>query len=176
MPAFDYSAFSFWMEQFRATVLQNGLVQGTIPQFGLTYQLTSAQLLALNTTAVQLVPAPTTGQGVPLPPNGFAYYVSKLKGEYVYGGTAYTIGGSSPLIQIEYTGKAVSLASLNPTGLVDQTVPTIQVAGATSGTNFNLSACQNLGLEVKLGGTTPTLTLGNGSLYLHMEYTVIPLF
>lgn len=168
----------YW-EQFQFSGIPNGSAQmGIASDCAVVYQLTSAQLLALNTTAVQLVTAPITA-GLPsylVPPRGYLYVPTTLTLEYLFGGTAYTIGGTSPVIQIEYTGKAVNLISVSPTGLVDQAAntQTTNLAPAT-GAIASLANSANLGLEVKLGGTTPTLTLGNGTVNLYMLYNVYAL-
>jgi hypothetical protein len=167
----------YW-QQFGFTGFPNSSVNGVIASdVSVAVQLTSAQLLALNTTAVQLVAPPVTSGGtISVPPRGFLYVPTTLTLEYLFGGTAYTIGGTSPVIQIEYTGKAVNLLSVSPTGLVDQAVNT-QTTNLAAGTGpvAALANSANLGLEVKLGGTTPTLTLGNGTVNLYMLYNVYAL-
>lgn len=133
-------------------------------------QLTSAQLLALQTTAVQIVPAPSIGPGYQL-------YPTTLYSEYVYNSTAYTIGNADNAFQIEYTGKAVSLLSQTVTGLVDQTVSTCCATQVTlAGSKIAKTNCNGLGLEVKLVGTTPALTLGNGVVNIVLGYDVVTLF
>lgn len=63
------------------------------------------------------------------------------------------------------------------TGLVDQAASTFADNRATSpGAKIAVTNIANLGLEVKLVGTTPALTLGNGTVYLTLDYTAIPLF
>jgi hypothetical protein len=148
---------------------------GVATDCAVVYQLTPAQLLALNTTAVQLV-APPQVTGLPsylVPPGGFIYVPTTLTCEYKFGGTAYTIGGTTPTFQIEYTGKAVSLISMLLTGLVDQAVSTQATNfAAATGPIASLANSANLGLEVKLGGTTPLLTLGNGNVFISMVYNI----
>lgn len=168
----------FW-EQFQFAGVHNGQAQmGVASDCGVVFQLTSAQLLALNTTAVQLVAPPVTA-GLPsylVPPRGYLYVPTTMTLEYIFGGTAYTIGGTTPVIQVEYTGKAVSLISVSPTGLVDQAANTQTTNfAATTGPIASLANSANLGLEVKLGGTTPTLTLGNGTVNLYLLYNLYAL-
>ena len=169
----------FW-EQFNLTGYPNGTIEGTIPRCGVTYQLSSAQLLALQTTAVLLVPPPITpsGLGNLVPPAGYAYIPTSLRAEYVFKTTAYTIANADNALQIEYVGKTTALLSILATGLVDQTASTITLAPATPTPNLQIAVTDaaNLGLEVKLAGTTPALTLGLGSLYLTLGYTIMPLF
>ncbi|HEX4503165.1 MAG TPA: hypothetical protein VH187_18685 [Scandinavium sp.] len=164
----------FW-EQFQFSSVPNGqAMMGIASDSAAIVTLTSAQLLALQTTAVQLV-APPTVSGLPtylVPPRGFLYVPTGLTAEYAFGGTAYTIAGTTPVIQVEYTGKAVNLISISPTGLVDQAVNTTGSVFSTTSPLVALTNAVNLGLEVKLGGTTPVLTLGNGTLTLHLLYNV----
>jgi hypothetical protein len=170
--------FYQWWQQFQLCGFDNGSCDGVFPSIGIAYNLTSANLLALNSTAVQLVAPPLTGQlGTLLtPPNGFAFYPMSLSAEFIPGGTPYTIASGDNAFQIEYTGKTTSLISLTVTGLVDQTVVTwAQNMQAATGTKFSKANSANLGMEVKLAGTTPALTLGNGTANLYLNYTIIPL-
>lgn len=165
--------------QFDFSGFPNGINNmGLASDCAVTYLLTSAQLLALQTTAVQLVAPPvTSGLGNLVPPGGFLYVPSALTAQYKFGGTAYTIGNANNAFQIEYTGQATALLSLLATGLVDQAVGKVatNVESAT-GAIISATAAANLGLEVKLTGTTPALTLGNGTLYLNLLYNVIALY
>jgi len=169
----------FW-EQFTLTGYPNGNIEGTIPRLGLSYQLSSAQLKALQTTAVLLVPPPASpsGLGNLVPPAGYAFFPSSLRAEYVFGATAYTIGNADNAFQIEYVGKTTALLSMTVTGLVDQTASTIAFTPGTQTANLKISVANsaNLGLEVKLVGTAAALTLGDGTVYLHLGYTILPLF
>jgi hypothetical protein len=170
----------FW-QQFMLTGFPSGIALGGIPIRGASYQLSSAQLLALQTTAVTLWPPPgeviVTGAGGQTPPNGYALVPIRLEAEYIYGTTAYTVGNADNAFQIEYVGKATALLSMAVTGLVDQTTNMIAFNNVTSpSAKISIANSANLGLEVKLVGTTPALTLGNGTVYLHLLYGIIPLF
>jgi len=170
------STFSQWLDQFRPTGFPNGIETQGITKLAVSYQLTSAQLLALQTTAVTLVPAPVTSN-IPAPPNGYLFYPTALEAEYVYNTTAYTIGNADNAFQIEYVGKSTALLSMLVTGLVDQTAVTVARNSVTSpGSKIAKANCANLGLEVKLIGTTPALTLGDGKVNLYLEYNVYCLF
>lgn len=169
-----------YFQQFYSAGFPNGIMgMGIGSDMGVVYQLTTAQLLTLQTTAVQLV-APPTVTGIPtylVPPGGFLYVPTTLTMEYKYGGTAFTIGGSSVAFQIEYTGQTTNLLSMNATGLVDQVVSKVATnLSASTGPIIANTLAANLGLEVKLAGTTPTLTLGNGTVYLSMLYNLYALF
>lgn len=137
--------------------------------------LSSAQLKALQTTAVSLVPAPNTG--VPMAPAapgvGYALRPTRMMLEYIFNTTAYTIGNADNAFQIEHIGKTTNLLKTNATGLVDQTSSQIiDVEPAVAGTVIGLVNVVNLGLEVKLVGTTPALTLGDGLLLIYLDYDV----
>jgi hypothetical protein len=168
----------FW-QQFAFTGFPNGMSIGTIASdMSVSLNLTAAQLLALQTTAVQLVAPPvTTGGTISVPPAGYLYVPTTLTAQYDFEGTAFTIASGDNAFQIEYTGKAVSLLSMLVTGLVDQAADTVATNTApAAGTKFAATNAANLGLEVKLVGTTPALTLGNGNVTLNMLYNVYCLF
>jgi len=154
------------------TAYPSGIVSSGVMQSAICITLTSAQLLALQTTAVQLVNAPGT------PPKGFGSAIilvpTSMLLQYKFGGTAYTIAGTTPLFQVEYTGQTTSLISASPTGLVDQAVNTLVNVGAPAAAgNLAQTVSAGLGLEIKLGGTTPSLTLGNGTLVVNLQFDVL---
>lgn len=165
----------FW-EQFNLTNFPNGISLDGCPLLAWQYTLSSAELKALQTTAVLVVPPPITAGGILIPTGGFAFYPVDLSAEYAFVTTAYTIANADNAIQIEYVGKATALLSLLVTGLVDQAASTLAVNNRTSpGAKISRTNAANLGLEVKLIGTTPALTLGDGLLHLKGFYRIIPL-
>jgi hypothetical protein len=126
--------------------------------------VTSAQLKALNTTSVQLV------AGV------VGHYFSPIQAtvEYVFGTTAYTVGGfSSFSIGIGATANEVLLGGFNTAGFVDQTFSQVMTVpiGSTNVTQINaITDVTGLGiyLETLPGGSA--LTLGNGTLKITVIY------
>ena len=167
----------YW-EQFQLSGFPNGTIDGTYAHVGIRYILTSANLLALQTTAIQLVAAPVSSTlGNAVPPAGFALIPTSLRAEYKFGATAYTIGNADNAFQIEYTGKTTALLSMTVTGLVDQTASTIALNATTVSTaKIAVTNCANLGLEIKLVGTAAALTLGDGTVHLSLGYNILPLF
>jgi hypothetical protein len=169
----------YW-DIFQFSESPNGAaVMGVASDCAVVYTLTTAQLLALNATAVQLVapPASTAGLSYLAPPAGFVYVPTTLTAQYDFEGTAFTVGNADNAFQIEYTGKATSLLSMLVTGLVDQAADTVATNyGVSPGPKISLANSANLGLEVKLVGTTPALTLGNGNVTLSMLYNVYVMF
>jgi len=128
--------------------------------------LTTAQLLAIQTTAINIVPAPGAG---------FLLVPLQLVAQYKFGATAYTLANADNAFRLQFTGKTVSLASFLAVGLVDQVVNEVGwVIPVTPITAIAQTNAANLGLELKLAiGTTPALTLGDGSLTITLEYAVV---
>ena len=50
---------------------------------------------------------------------------------------------------------------------------TYVAVGPTAAGNIAAANCVNLGLELKLIGTTPALTLGDGLVNVTLRYTII---
>lgn len=148
--------------------LQNQLPETIGPNLRqVNVTLTSAQLLALQSTPVQCIPAP---------PPGYFIDLWGVVLQYKHGSTAYTIGGTSPTFQFEYTGQSTGILNMVPTGLVDQAADTIlSNEPAVTLAAFARSVSEALGIEVKLAGTTPSLTLGNGVVIASLTYAVQPL-
>ena len=172
-------ALSQYFQQFTATGVNSGLnLMGVMSDCAVILPITSAQLLALQSTAIPLVAAPTV-TGLPsytVPPGGYLYVPQTMTLQYKYGGTAYTIGNADNRFQIEYTGQSVNLLSALATGLVNQTADTNTSSDLATGPFVPTASSKNLGLEVKLAGTTPALTLGNGTVVLTLLYNIYALF
>jgi len=150
-----------------------GELVGGVGHLAVTYKLTSAQLLALPGTIVQLVPAPG------LAPKGLGSSIvlipTRLVLQYLFNTTAYTLGNADNKFQIEYTGKSTALIQAACAGTVDQIVNEYITAGAIAAGILAQTAVANLGLEVTLVGTAPALTLGDGTVVLTLMYDVVVL-
>lgn len=130
--------------------------------------LSSAQLLAIQTTAITLVAAPGAGKMlIPL----------KLVLSYKFNTTAYTIANADNAFRLQYVGQTTSLASTLATGLVSAATSTTGYVNMVSPqTGIANTVAANLGLELKLAiGTTPALTLGDGTVQAYVEYEIVTL-
>jgi hypothetical protein len=141
---------------------------GTTVAKQVSVTLTSAQLLALSTTPVTLVPAP---------PAGFYIFPTYYTMQYHFGGSAYAGTGSCDFI---YGPPPV----VNPTNLL----ATYNWTAATSGIVKAAASCTFIGIfgegltpYTTVGGaavvfTAPTaITGGNGTLTITINYSILPL-
>jgi hypothetical protein len=153
------------------TQFQSGINSRKRPVMGSTMVLTTAQLLALQTTAIVIEPSPSTLAVV----GKVALWLvlERMSLEYIFNSTAFTIGNANNAFQIEYVGKTTALATANATGLVDQAASTCQSVAALNAGPIANANCVNLGFEMKLVGTTPALTLGNGTLKVVLNWTMV---
>jgi len=155
------------------TNFPNGIASMGVPAMGAQVTLTAAQLLALQTTAVVIFPSPSTVQidGVV----NLVLVPKRIYVEYKFVTTAYTLGNADNAFQLEYVGKAVALATVPAAGLVNQVASRFITVGPVAVGNEVLTACANLGFELKLVGTTPALTLGDGTLVVSLEFSAFAL-
>jgi len=117
--------------------------------------ITSAQILALNTTPVSIVAAPG------------ASYASVFDGalcEYDYGATAYTLTSMTG-VQFRYTnGSGTLLAQINETGFLDQTNDELRWtdAYAAASGDSDILPVANAAIVAFAAGADPTL--GDGTM------------
>lgn len=163
----DSQEFYFYPQP---TSYVGGVVIGGVMSGAVSITLTSAQLLALAATPIQILNAPG------LPPKGFGTSLVILPeimiADYVFGGTAYTLGNADNVVRLEYTGQAASLIQAPANGLLTAGVNTFSLNQAAVSQNIARTAAVNLGIEAKVTGTTPGLTLGNGTLTLTLQYYI----
>jgi hypothetical protein len=159
---------------FSLTQFPNGIASAGVPMIGTQLTLTSAQLKALQTTPVVLVPSPSASPQIDGTVN-IVLFPTRVVAEYKFGTTAYTLGNADNAFQVEYIGKAVALATVPAAGLVDQVASRFVTVGSIAVGNEALAACANLGFELKLVGTTPALTLGDGLLAINLHFSAFAL-
>jgi hypothetical protein len=126
--------------------------------------VTSAQLLALNTTFVPIIPAP--GPGLRILPQQFSVI-------YNFGGTPYTVTGGDNNFFAIWQGQTDSmntaLGAVPDVGFLDQAVSQIFItaAGAIVATPLVQSNNKAVGLL-----SNDIYTLGNGTLDITMSYVI----
>jgi len=123
--------------------------------------LTSAQLLALLITPVQILPAP----GV-----NFIYNVVNGLFHYRFNTTAYTLGGMGSIFITYPAASTVALAAVAQTGLVDQANDAFEQAFCGSETPASSANALDQPLTVN---TDTAMTLGDGTLTIQCDYVVI---
>jgi hypothetical protein len=125
-------------------------------------------LKALPGTVVPLIPAPGSNKLI---------IISSTTIQYRYGTTAYTIGNADNQLATIYHGHAVAMGIFQlATGFMDQTAN--QIYWGTFSQPVNVipqTQCINLGVDLTIQGTTPALTLGDGTLEIVLEYTIVDL-
>ena len=126
--------------------------------------LTVAELLALPTPVILI---PTAGPNTVIVPQ-------MIFMQYKHNTTAYTIANADNMFTFQWaTGQSADV-SIYATGLVDQSANAIAYTSATDiGTPALATQAVNSSFEVILTGTTPALTLGNGSVAITTAYYVV---
>lgn len=138
--------------------LQNSLI-GT-PQYA-TYTLTSAQILALYTTPVTIIPA----QGV-----GKYIVTTKIYGRINYNTTTYNGGLQGLKFKIVGANGDSALLGFLVTSTVTRVIPAYIYADNV-GTTSDTQLLPNAGLQVSLSTATPTT--GDSTIDLLVEYMVL---
>jgi hypothetical protein len=122
--------------------------------------ITSAQLLALNATARQVIAAP--GAGLAIVPIGVLAYKAA--------GTAYAGIASGEDISFKYTNSSgAEVAQMETTGFLDQTTAQARWAYPSAA---NLTPVANAAVVAHL--LTGEITTGDSDLKLRLFYRVIP--
>ncbi len=148
-----------WYIEEQLTDLE-GKVAGKIYERQVT--VTSAELLALATTAKELVPAPGADRVL-------EFISAAIK--YNYGATAYT--ESTDDMVIEYSGGQDVSASIDSTNFIDQTNDEIRVIPhnlSAMAITVDLEALKNTSLQLFIPNDNPTL--GDGTLDVRITYRI----
>lgn len=127
---------------------------------GLVISLTSAQIKALNTTAIQLIPAPASNQFI---------QVLSVTGSLTYATAAYATETEIDIIDtttgdVLFSDKATLLAATAST--VAQILPTI---------NSNTAPAITPGGSVSITSPTANPTAGAGTLKIYVLYKIVTL-
>lgn len=128
--------------------------------------VSSAQLLALKTTPVTVLPAP--GPGLFILPEQFCV-------QYKAGSTPYTIGGAEQYFYVAYGGALPgnaddSVALIPDAGFLDQATDQLIMFSAFQSVSVPQSEATNQPLLLTINDT---LTLGNGTVVLTFWYRIL---
>ena len=148
-----------WYIEEQLTDLE-GKVAGKIYERQVT--VFSGELLALATTAKELVPAPGADRVL-------EFISATIK--YNYGATAYT--ESTDDMVIEYSGGQDVTASIDSTNFIDQTNDEIRVIPhnlSAMAITTDLEALKNMSLQLFIPNDNPTL--GDGTLDVRVTYRI----
>ena len=144
---------------------------------------------AIDETAVAA--ALNDGFVVPyIPPSGTWWNVERGIAQFNFNTTSYTLGSEDCVFEANYLTALVNVDDeainifFQATGLVDQTVKTVQPAINSSlsinylimldNVSIPLSGVQDSLLYISFIGTTPTLTAGDGTLTIQLTLQSIP--
>jgi hypothetical protein len=125
--------------------------------------LSSAQILLLHTTPIQILPAQGTGTVIG---------IDSVQFEFVPVTTAYASVSTADLAVYVDTTKATNFTG-DSTGLIDQTAKTFEIVTATTNKFFTTDAhSDNTGCFIANVGTG-NYTTGDGTLVVNLNYYVI---
>jgi hypothetical protein len=133
-----------------------------------TVTVSSAELLALATTPIQLIAAP--GAGKVIAPFMFAM-------QYKAGSTPYTLAGGDPELSIypAAAGPNLGPVGFNATGLVTAAVDTVAYQADAASTNIARTNLDDQPWNLGLGDRGRPLTLGDGTLVVTVYYAILAL-
>lgn len=125
-------------------------------------EVSSAELLALATTAKELVPVPGTGKVL-------EFISATIR--YIAGSTGYT--ESTDDMVIRYSGGQAASDAIDSTNFIDQTDNEIRViphSTTAMAITVDLEALKNTALQLFIPNDNPTL--GNGTLNVRTTYRI----
>lgn len=136
----------------------DGVVAGKI--FETEIQVSSAELLALATTAKELVAVPGVNKVLEL----VAVVIKHIAG------AAYVEPSPADEMVVQYSGGQDACAEIDVTGFLDQTTDEIRTARGNLGTTVDMEALKNTSLVLFNSGEN--WTTGTGTLNVRTSYRV----
>lgn len=141
----------------------SGVNTGAIGEFSSITTLTTAQVLALNATPIQLLPAPGAN---------LAIILRAVLLELLYGGTAYTNGGNANIQFLANATVVSDVTQANFNGLITATANSILLVDSPFiNTVLAKANLVNQPLNVNL---TAALAAGNSPLQISTFFSVVP--
>ena len=141
----------------------SGVNTGAIGEFSSITTLTAAQVLALNATPIQLLPAPGANLVIVL---------RAVLLELLYGGTAYTNGGNANIQFLANATVVSDVTQANFNGLITATANSILLVDSPFINTVLVKAnLVNQPLNVNL---TAALAAGNSPLQISTFFSVVP--
>lgn len=138
-------------------------LRASLPVYVAERVLTSAEILALHTTAIEIVPAVPGNIIVPILAYAFMDYPAS-------GGAAYAAIADGDDLQLRYTDvSGVVALTIETTGFLDQTTDQRRVAIGAPGAG--IVPVTGAALVAALGGA---ITTGNSPVSLRVYYYLIP--
>jgi len=129
--------------------------------------------VAVNTAALLALPTPF--EIIPAPAAGEAIVILSAAIQYIAGATPFTIADADNLFQLTYEGGVGLLANWTATGIVDSATDKFLQTFVPANGEDALDPPEALNVELNLTGTSPELTLGNGSVNIFVSYYLITL-
>jgi hypothetical protein len=129
-----------------------------VPTLYVDVELTSAQILALNTTPVDLITQPV---------NGDSYIIEEIFLKYSFGTTGYVQSSSSIFLSADYYVGGVKGVSVTSTPIFDGSENFLNLSKGFNN-NIPISAA-----SVKLSSSV-AITGGDGTIKIRTYYKVIP--
>ena len=125
--------------------------------------LTAAQILQIQSTPIQVIPAP----GV-----GYFVQIQQVVFKYSFGTTQYTVGGAVPAWVLYYNGGADATAvSVSNSTFMNGTQNGVALAVLTGINDGNYPAdFDNLAVNVKIGAGGANPTGGDGTITIEVWY------